>query len=214
MNRKSRIWKSCILGASCAVAVARADITINFESDAAGDFANGSSSVSSPLVSFSNGSSVEPMQILNSFTSSTLGQSLVVYPEAGGSVLTMNFTVPIYRLSLDFGNDQAGMLVTGSPGLNDLAVLNIYNGATLLDSVFFEPNANTAMDETIGWIYSGTGATRAEFFYSDSNFNVIDLLETVDNITFAVEVPEPSTYAAIGFVGGAAVLAWRRRKIS
>ena len=214
MNRMTRIWKSSLIGASCAMAVARADFTINFESDTAGDFANGSTSVSSPLVSFSNSGTLDPLQIFNSFTPSTLGQSLVVSPFDGFGVLALNFTVPIYRFSLSFGGDDAGTLILNDPGLNDRAILNIYNGATLLESISFEPNGNSAMDETIGWTHSGTGATRAEFYYGDHNFDPIELVESVDNITFATEVPESSTYAAIGFVGSAAVLAWRRRKKS
>jgi len=206
-------FATTVLGAACVAASVQADL-IRFENDTAGDFANGAFSADSTHVSFSNG--LAPgfglMQVFNSSGSDTAGQSLVVSPEAGGTILTLNFTVPIYSLQISFGNDEPSLLVPGDGG--DLAILNLYDGASLLETITVVPNRNDAIDQDISWTYSGTSATRAEFYYGQSNLDPIDLIETVDNISFAIEVPEPSTYAAVGFVGVAAALAWRRRKKS
>lgn len=191
---------------------------INFDSDPAVGFPNGSSSVDSPLVTFSNLSPGNGLEIFNSGLGNTIGQSLVVFPESTGVTLQMDFSVPIYSLSLMFGNDDTGLLVTldDAPGLTvddlDLAVLNLFSGATLLESITVVPNANTTMDQTIAWTHSGTPANRAEFFYGNNNANPIDLIETVDNIAFSTEVPEPSTYAAITFAGAVGVWSWRRSR--
>ncbi len=185
---------------------------IDFESDTAAPFANGSSSVDSPLVTFSNLSPGNGLEIFNSGLGDTIGQSLVVFPESTGVTLQMDFSVPIYSLSLMFGNDDPGLLVMGGPGMDDLAVLNLFDGLTLLETITVTPNANTTMDQTISWTHSGTPANRAEFFYGDSNANPIDLIETVDNIAFSTTVPEPSTYAAIAFASAVGVWSWRRRR--
>ena len=184
---------------------------IDFESDPAASFSNGSSSVDSPLVTFSNLSS-SGLQVFDSGFGDTIGQSLVVFPESTGVTLQMSFSVPIYSLSLMFGNDDPLLLVMDGPGLNDLAVLNLFDGATLLETITVTPNANTLMDQTISWIHSGTPANRAEFFYGNNNENPIDLIETVDNIAFSTEVPEPSTYAAIAFAGAVGIWSWRRSR--
>ena len=185
---------------------------IDFESDTAAPFANGSSSVDSPLVTFSNLSPGNGLEIFNSGLGDTIGQSLVVFPESTGVTLQMDFSIPIYSLSLMFGNDDPGLLVMGGPGMDDLAVLNLFDGLTLLETITVTPNANTTMDQTISWTHSGTPANRAEFFYGDSNANPIDLIETVDNIAFSTAVPEPSTYAAIAFASAVGVWSWRRRR--
>ena len=186
---------------------------IDFESDPAASFSNGSSSVDSPLVTFSNLSPGNGLEIFNSGSGDTIGQSLVVFPESTGVTLQMDFSVPIYSLSLMFGNDDPLLLVTGmGSGSDDLAVLNLFDGLTLLETITVTPNANITMDQTISWIHSGTPANRAAFFYGDSNANPIDLIETVDNIAFSTEVPEPSTYAAIAFASAVGVWSWRRRR--
>jgi hypothetical protein len=186
---------------------------IDFDSDPAASFSNGSSSVDSPLVTFSNLSPGNGLEIFNSGSGDTIGQSLVVFPESTGVTLQMDFSVPIYSLSLMFGNDDPLLLVTGmGSGSDDLAVLNLFDGLTLLETITVTPNANITMDQTISWIHSGTPANRAEFFYGDSNANPIDLIETVDNIAFSTEVPEPSTYAAIAFASAVGVWSWRRRR--
>ncbi len=191
---------------------------IDFESDPAAALPNGSASVDSPLVTFSNLSPGNGLEIFNSGLGDTIGQSLVVFPESTGVTLQMDFSVPIYSLNLMFGNDDTGLLVTLDDGVGltagdlDLAVLNLFDGATLLESITVTPNANTLMDQTISWIHSGTPANRAEFYYGDNNLNPIDLIETVDNISFTTTVPEPSTYAAIAFAGAVGVWSWRRRR--
>jgi hypothetical protein len=186
---------------------------IDFESDTAGAFPNGSSSADSPLVTFSNLSSGNGLEILDTGFDDTIGQSLVVFPESTGVTLRMDFSVPIYSLSLMFGNDDPLLLVHGlGSGFDDLAVLNLFDGSTLLETITVLPNANTTMDQTISWTHSGTPANRAEFFYGDNNANPIDLIENVDNIAFSTEVPEPSTYAAIAFAGAVGVWSWQRRR--
>jgi len=212
MHNATLRFAMTVLGAACVAGAARADL-IQFEHETPGNFANGSFSADSTHVSFSNGLAPEfPMQVFNSLMVDTAGQSLVVSPDPGLAVLTLNFTVPIYSLSISFGNDEPLRLVTGVGG--DLAVLNLYDGASLLETISVEPNANDAIDQVISWTYGGTAATRAEFYYGQSNLDPIELPPTVDNISFSIEVPEPSTYAAVGFVGLAAALAWRRRKKS
>ena len=206
--------KSFGLVSLVAAASVQAAVTIDFESDAGGTRSNGFSSVNSPLVTFSNVSDqpiIGGLSIFDAFTTETIGQSLSVEPEASRVRLQMDFSVPIYSLSLMFGNDEPGQFIT-LPGSEDLAVLNLYNGATLLQTVTVIPNGNDAMDQTISWIHSGTGATRAEFFYGDHDLNAFDLIETVDNITFSTTVPEPSTYAALGFAAVVGAHVWRRRK--
>lgn len=204
------IGKCGMFGLAAATGL-QAAVTLDFELDSVGTLANGATSVGSSLVSFSNQQSFDSLQILDAGTSQTIGQSLVVQPEVGGVLLEMNFSSPIYSLSLMFGNDDPGLLDMTS-GFEDLAVLNVYDGTTLLDVVTLIPNANTDLDQTISWIHSGTAANRVEFFYGDKDQNPIDLIETVDNITFDTTVPEPSTYAALGFASVVGAFAWRRRR--
>ena len=193
-----------------AAASVQAAVTLNFETDPTGLLSNGSPSAGSPLVTFSNQQTISTLQIFDSGDSATIGKSLVALGDDQTGV-EMTFSIPIYSLSLMFGNDVPGLLVL-DPGSEDVAMLNLYNGATLLETVTLIPNGNTDMDQTISWIHSGTPATRAEFFYADVNLNPIFLTETVDNITFSTTVPEPSTYAALGFAAVVGAQVWRRRK--
>jgi hypothetical protein len=177
---------------------------VNFDNDAGGSVPNGFVSSDSPYVSFSDTAN-EDLNIFNN-PPDTIGNSLAVLADDESGLL-MEFTLPITSLSISFGNDQASFT---DP--TDLGVLMVYDGATLLQTLTVPLNRNTSIDQTLSWISSGTSANRAEFYFGDASLNPIPLTELVDNITFTVEVPEPSTYAAIGFVSVAAALAWRRRK--
>lgn len=177
---------------------------VNFEGDSGGAVANGFVSSGSPYVSFSDTAN-EDLNILFN-PPETIGNSLSVLAD-DESTLLMNFSVGITSLSISFGNDEPSFTLD-----TDQAVLLVYNGATLLSTLTVPLNRNDTIDQTLNWISTGTSATSAEFYYGDVSLNPIPLAELVDNITFTVEVPEPSTYAAAGFVGVVAAMAWRRRK--
>src|SRR5262245_56767493 len=98
-----------------------ADFTeITFENDPAGPAANGFSSVDSPLVAFSN-SDGGPLEI-GDFGVESVGQALAV-GNNDPSFLTMEFSIALDSLSLDFGNDDPLLTADG-----DSVVLTVFLG--------------------------------------------------------------------------------------
>ena len=161
-------------------------VTIDFESDWFGGKSNGFSSIGHPGVEFSDtiGSGLEVG--FSDLVQCGFTNCLVVFGD-DPSKLEMDFASAVGSLSLDFGNDNPLYL-----GATDFAWLDIFNNGSLVDRVKVLPNRDEAMNQSIG--YSGLPFDQAFFYYGDENGNPINLIETVDNVTYdAVSVPEPAT---------------------
>ena len=180
-----------VLAALCSLSMAHAD-TIDFDSDPNGPKANGFVSVQSPLVSFSD--SMGAGLVVGNFGSQTVGNGLAVLGD-DPSALIMDFSVNVNSLSLLFGNDEP----TGTqPG--DIAVLRAFSGAAQVGQATVVMNRNDIADQTIS--LSGFDFNRATFRYERTVGNPINLIETVDNITFTpspaqAAIPEPGTLALL-----------------
>lgn len=186
----------CALTVSAAVGVASADV-VNFESDSTGFPGNGFQSADSTQVTFTD--SIGANLDLQNYGSQGDGISLAVDGD-DHSALLMNFTSSQTSLSLDFGNDDPAYSSAG-----DLAVLNLYQGASLVAHVTVVMNRDDIMNQTISATFAG-GFDNAEFFYGDSSGNPINLIEIVDHITFT---PTPGAAALLGI--GALAGSRRRR---
>lgn len=175
--------KAWIAGAvvMAAAAVANAG-TITFTADTAGSQANGFASVDSPLVHFTD--TVGDGLKVNDYGVQSIGQGLLCDSDLDNSKIQMDFDVYMDELSLDFGNDDPGY---SNPG--DLAILELYDGASFLSRVTVVMNRDDIMNQTIS--YSGTAFNRAFFFYGDPSFNPFTgvgqgLIEIIDNVNFHV----------------------------
>jgi hypothetical protein len=144
-------------------------------------------------------------------------QALIVSSDTDGNFLRGAIAGSATALSLDFGNDDGSFSIPG-----DLAWLNLYSGATLINTVTVALNRDDIMNQTIS--YSGAAFDNFSFAYTNSagspftggGGTSIGLQEIVDNINFTPfiggAVPEPSTWAMMlvgfGFMG----FAMRRRQ--
>lgn len=200
MKASMRYW---VLGVVLAVVVGVAPIdahailvTIDFESDPAGNKGLSYVSVDSPLVTFSDDS----VSVQN-FGGQSIGQGLATFGSNLG--LNLDFSVAIDSLSMAFGNDDPGFA-------EDRAVLTAFSGLTQVGQTVLIYNKNDLADQTIS--ISGIGAfDRAHLIYLDSSFNAVSALaEVVDNVTFnTTSVPVPATLALMA-MGVAAVVVRRR----
>ena len=163
--------------------------SINFERDASGGKLNGFTSVDSSIVHFADSRGdrgqpgwVRPVAVrangsalidVVDATPESDGQGLAT-PTDDASALIINFDVPIKKLSLVFGNDDPSVTEPG-----DVAILQVFNGAAMVDSASVVVNENDAGDQTIA--VQGTTFRNAAFFYARGE-TPIDLIEVVDNI--------------------------------
>lgn len=95
------------------------------------------------------------------------------------SALEMRLTGPTTSLSLAFGNDDP-TVVNGT----DQAQLTLFRGATQVDQVEVNVNANDVMDQRIGYD-GGRLFNRATFRYVDAAGVPKNLIEIVDDIEVA-----------------------------
>lgn len=95
----------------------------------------------------------------------------------GYSALEMRLASPTTGISLSFGYDYPGTV-----NATDQGELTVYRGATLVDQVDVNLNANGTMDQTIGY-GGGRLINRATFRFVDAAGNTKNAYETVDDIT-------------------------------
>lgn len=185
--------------------------TINFDSDSTGGKTNGFTSVDSAIVHFTDTVGAD-LSVL-SLAESNFSQALVVFNDGDGSKLQMDFDAYQQSLSLDFGNDDPGFTSAG-----DLAILQLFDGATLVGQVTVVLNRNDLMDQTIS--YSGASFNQAFFYYGDAALTpfthggLTGLIEVVDNITFT-SVPLPgSAWMGMSLLGAIGAFSITRRRKS
>lgn len=141
----------------------------------------------------------------------SIGNAIGAFDDMNGNALKMTFA-PTNFIGMDFGNDDPNFT---NPG--DLALLQVYNGATLVGFSTVVLNRDDLMNQSIS--FNGDSSfDSAIFSYIDSFFNPftgggaasIGLIEIVDNISL---VPEPETYAmllaGLGLIG---FMALRRKE--
>jgi hypothetical protein len=169
-------------------------VEIDFEGDTPGNKADGFVSASSPLASFS----ATPGSAINvgNTAPESIGNALRLFSGPTGQ-LQIDFVAPVTALSVVVGNDDP-CCVTGPA----YAWLDIFDGATLVDTVSLEMNMNDLPDQAISYV--GGPFNRAQIWYGDSVGAHVGLTEIVDNVTFTMaETPEPATLAllATGLLG-------------
>jgi Ca2+-binding RTX toxin-like protein len=146
---------------------------VDFTADAAGAKADGYSSPGTPQVLFYDTLGAD----LFVADFGTLSHGKAIY--AGGydtSALEIRLSSPTNAISMAFGNDDPSYV-----NVTDVARLRLYRGATLVNEVEVNVNANTAMDQTIG--ISGQGLfNRATLQYVDALGVPKGLGEVVDDI--------------------------------
>lgn len=141
----------------------------------------------------------------------SLGNAIGAFDDLNGNALKMTFS-PTSVISMAFGNDDPDFT---NPG--DLALLQVYSGATIVGFSTVVLNRDDIMNQSIS--FSGSSFDSAIFSYVDPSFSPytggggtsIGLIELVDNISL---VPEPETYAML--LAGLGLLGFmaRRRKES
>ncbi|MEL6875069.1 MAG: PEPxxWA-CTERM sorting domain-containing protein [Pseudomonadota bacterium] len=149
---------------------------------------------------------------IGSFAESNNSPALAAFNDGNGNFILGAIASGANHLSLEFGNDDPGFT---NPG--DLATLQLFSGAILLDTVTVLLNRDDMMNQTIS--YSGAAFDNFSFAYTDAAGNpftggggaAVGLIEVIDNINFAA-VPEPATWAFMIFGFGAIGGAMRRQR--
>lgn len=193
-------WMVAAAAALCFGATQAA--VIDFEADAAGGKPNGFASAGFPGVTFTDTAGAN-LQV-NNFGGQGIGQSLAVFDDFDNSALRMDFATRNTTLSLAFGNDDQGF--AGEPVF---ALLELYDGATLVASTLLATNNNDAMDQTISATAAG-GFDNARFKYVGAGGANLGrgLIEIVDQIDATVPAPGSLALGGLALLGLAAV---RRR---
>ena len=201
--RKAHFWKmlACLGVFALLGGIAQADL-IDFESDATGAKPNGWTSADSAIAHFTD--SIGAGLDVQNFGNQSNGQGLAVYGD-DPSVLIIDFDVLVRDITLWFGNDDPGWAQTG-----DVALLTLFSGGGQVGQTSVLLNLNDVMDQSISIL--GVCFDQATFAYADPQFNPINLIEVVDDISFTQcdgDIPEPATLLLIG--AGIAGLGIRRR---
>jgi hypothetical protein len=205
--------KLALLGAAASCAIASpvsASTTIDF-TGLTGTYGSG---LSTGGVDFTTdlGTGLE----VGNFGVQTDGEGLVARTDTDGNFIigTMSFTAD--SMSLDFGNDDPFFSDAG-----DLAVLKLYLGATLVDTILMALTPDDIMNQTI--FFSGSSFDSFSFAYTDAvgspftggGDKLVGMNEVIDNIVFqnvTTAVPEPATWAMMLMGFGAIGFGLRRRK--
>jgi Ca2+-binding RTX toxin-like protein len=164
-----------LVSAGTASAAVATPFRVSFTGDTAGAKADGFHSATAPQVFFYD--TVGADLYLADFGTQSDGQGLAVHDD-DSSALEIRLASPTNAITLSFGNDDPSV-VNGS----DQAELKLYRGATLVNQVDVNVNANDKMDQTIGIANKGL-FNRATFQYVDASGNAKNLIEIVDDIIF------------------------------
>ncbi len=132
------------------------------------------------------------------------GKALGVFSD-DASMLRMVFSGVSNLLAIDFGNDDACCSQAGN-----VALLKLFLNGTQVGQTTVALNRNDLMDQTI--TLAGIDFNEAIFGYTNTSFNPINLIEIVDNITFAAAVPEPGSLLLLG-LGAVGFAVSRRRRV-
>ncbi|PXW83901.1 putative secreted protein with PEP-CTERM sorting signal [Nitrosomonas sp. Nm84] len=203
MLKLTALAAGCLLSLSAAAAAA-----VNFTSEVTGVKADG---YTVNGISFYNTVTSGYMEV-DDYQFQSNGKAIAANDDSNGNALKMTFS-PTSVISMAFGNDDPFFT---NPG--DLALLQVFNGATLVGFSSVVLNRDDEMNQSIS--FNGDSFDSAIFSYVDPSFNPytgggadinIGLIEIIDNISL---VPEPETYAmlltGLGLLGFMA----RRRKES
>ncbi len=176
--------------------------TVDFESTPSGTLAQGTT-IGGITFTSQTGSGMG----VNNFGAEGDGQSLAIFDDTNGNFLKGAIAGGATALSFTFGNDDPGF---SNPG--DLAWLQVFNGATLVNTVTVVLNRDDIMNQSIS--YSGLFFDNFTFAYTDAAGNPftgggnanVGLIEIVDNFRYSGAVPEPATWALLmlgfGVIGG------------
>lgn len=163
--------------------------TIDFEAGPFGSQPNGFSATGVPGVTFTDTQGAD--LLVEDWGIQSHGQGLAVDHD-DTSALLINFATTAIDFSMEFGNDDP--LFT-NPG--DLALLTLFLGGNQVGQTSVVMNRDDIMNQSIS--LSGILFDSATFVYADANFDPINLIEIVDNISFtnAVGVPEPPSFGLV-----------------
>lgn len=205
---KTAMLKFTAVAAGCLLSLSAAAAPIvDFTSEVTGNKADG---YTVGGISFYNTVASGYMDV-EDYGVQSFGNAIGAFDDTNGNALKMTFS-PTNVISMSFGNDDPFFT---NPG--DLALLQVYNGASLVGFSTVVLNRDDIMNQSIS--FSGGSFDSAIFSYVDPSFNPYTggggvntgLIEIVDNISL---VPEPETYAML--LAGLGLLGFmaRRRKES
>jgi hypothetical protein len=195
--------------AAMVAAPVQAATTIDF-SGHSGTYASGGLTIGGLTFSNANGTDME----VADFGAQSDGEGLAIFSDADGNFLIADLASIATSISLDFGNDDPFFT---NPG--DLAVLQLFLGGVLVDTVQVVLNPDDIMNQTIS--YAGGAFDRFTFAFTNAagapftggGQKNVGLIEIVDNIRLNVgAVPEPSTWAMMLLGFGAVGFSVRRNK--
>jgi hypothetical protein len=204
---KTALLAASVIGVAFA-APASAATTIDFESETPGTVAQGTN-IGGITFTTANGDGLQ----IGDFGSQGDGLSLAVFSDSDGNFLQGALDLAASAISFEFGNDDPRFTNIG-----DLATLEVFFGASLIDTVTVSLNRDDLMNQTIS--YSGGTFDNFTFAYTDAagapftggGTAATGLIEIVDNFQVGGAVPEPSTWAMLllGFFGIGGALRRRR----
>lgn len=165
-----------LVAPGAANATTPVDSSITFSGETAGAKPDGYASAEFPGMLFSDtiGASVQ----VGDFGVQSHGLAVATAGNPFGA-LEMRLTGPTTGFSFAFGNDDPG-LMNGT----DLAQLTLFRGATQVDQVDVNVNANDVMDQRIGYA-GGRLFNRAVFQYVDGAGSPLGVTEVADDVEVA-----------------------------
>lgn len=193
MRRLSILTAVAVMG--IAANSAQASVLVDFESTPSGAIAEGTTIGGITFTSALG----DGLQVGN-YTPQSQGQGLLAQSDTNGNYILGAIAGGTNFISFDFGNDDAAFV---NPG--DLAVLKVYLGTTLLDTISILLTPDDILNQSIS--YTGL-FDNFSFAYTDANGspftgggNVnVGLIEVIDNIVYGAVVPEPASWAMM--IGG------------
>lgn len=169
------------------------NILVDFDSDPLGNVGNGFQSVDSNMISFSDTSGAHLLIGNDPFVTGG-SNALASFFAGDDGGIRIDFAFTASALSLDFGNDDPGVLQVG-----DLFQLVAYRGTDEVALLQVVPNANVLVDQTLSFD-AGVRFDAVELRFTGAG------TELIDNLLVTV-IPEPSAAALFGI--GALVIGSR-----